>query len=169
MRSIEAVLFGDVVGVAGVDLVWLVVLAVALVGGLVWWRREIAFVTVDAEVAAVHGVAAARFETALMVAVAATVIVSARVIGALLVAAMLVLPGATARLTAPSLTSVVRRAPLLGAACGATGMYVSWYADVPAGAAITLMSTMVFLVEFGRSDAARRRTVADADRHAEFV
>jgi ABC-type Mn2+/Zn2+ transport system permease subunit len=101
----------------------------------------------------------------LMVAIAATVIVSARVIGALLITAMLVLPAATLRLVVSSIRSMLVWSPLLGAACGFVGMYVSWYADVPSGAAITLVGTAVFAIAYAFSDVARRRSLALLERH----
>ena len=44
-------------------------------------------------------------------------------------------------------------------------MYVSWYADVPSGAAITLVGTGVFTVAYAFSDAARRRSLGRLDAH----
>jgi ABC-type Mn2+/Zn2+ transport system permease subunit len=57
-------------------------------------------------------------------------------------------------------------APALGAAFGLVGMYVSWYADVPSGAMITLVGASVFGVVYVSTDVQRRRAVANLDRHA---
>ncbi len=55
--------------------------------------------------------------------------------------------------------------PVLGASCGLVGMYVSWYADVPSGAAITLVGTAVFAAAYLVSDVSRRRSLSRLDAH----
>jgi ABC-type Mn2+/Zn2+ transport system permease subunit len=164
-RALEAVLFGNVLGVFDHDLVAAVVVTVAVGAFVAGYRRELTFLTFDREVAQVSGIAVARLDAVLMVALSATVLVSARVIGALLISAMLVLPAATTRLLTTSITTMLWASPLLGAACGCVGMYVSWYADVPSGAVITLIGTVLFGVAWMCSDVARRRAVAAVDRH----
>jgi ABC-type Mn2+/Zn2+ transport system permease subunit len=164
-RAFDAVLFGDVIGVFRGDVV-----AVAVVGALVTTfvvgcRRELTFATFDPDVAAVSGVRVPLIDALLMLAVAATVIVSVRVIGALLVSAMLVLPAASARLATNSIHRMLVLSPLIGAACGLGGMYASWYADVPSGAAITLAGTLVFALAYLTSDISRRRALGRLDEH----
>lgn len=164
-RTLEAVLFGNVLGVFDRDLVAAVVVAGAVGSFVAGYRRELTFLTFDREVAHVSGVAVARLDALFMVALSVTVLVSARVIGALLISAMLVLPAATTRLLTTSISTMLWMSPLLGAACGGVGMYVSWYEDVPSGAVITLIGTVLFGAAWTFSDAARRRAVAAVERH----
>jgi ABC-type Mn2+/Zn2+ transport system permease subunit len=165
-RTLDAVLFGNILGVFTRDLVAALVVALAVAAFVVGYRRELTFLTFDREVAAISGIAIGRLDAALMIALSATVLVSARVIGALLISAMLVLPAATVRLVTNSISTMLWASPALGAACGLVGMYVSWYADVPSGAMITLIGTALFAAAWLASDAARRRSLASADRHA---
>jgi manganese/iron transport system permease protein/iron/zinc/copper transport system permease protein len=164
-RSLDAVLFGNVLGVRTIDVIVVVALGLCVTVFVVGYRRELTFATFDREVAALSGVDVRRVDALLLVAIATTVVVSARVIGALLITAMLVIPAATVRLVVTSIRSMLIWSPVLGAACGFVGMYVSWYADVPSGAAITLVGTSVFAVAFAFSDAARRRSLARLERH----
>jgi manganese/iron transport system permease protein/iron/zinc/copper transport system permease protein len=159
-RSLDAVLFGNVLGVRTTDVVVMVVLGACVTVFVVAFRRELTFATFDREVAAISGIDVGRLDALLMIAIAMTVVVSARVIGALLITAMLVIPAATVRLLVSSIRSMLIWSPVLGAACGFTGMYVSWYADVPSGAAITLVGTGVFTIAYAFSDSARRRSLA---------
>jgi manganese/iron transport system permease protein/iron/zinc/copper transport system permease protein len=165
-RSLDAVLFGNVLGVRRVDVLTMLAVGLVVSAFVVAYRRELTFVTFDREVAAISGIPVARLDLWLMFAIAATVIVSARVIGALLISAMLVLPAATLRLVTTSIGSMLRWSPVLGAGCGLIGMYVSWYADVPSGAAITLLGTAVFAVAYLGSDVARRRPLGRIEAHA---
>jgi ABC-type Mn2+/Zn2+ transport system permease subunit len=164
-RSLDAVLFGNVLGVRTTDVAVMVVLGLCVTAFVVAYRRELTFATFDREVAKISGIDVRRLDALLMVAIATTVIVSARVIGALLITAMLVIPAATLRLVVDSIRSMLIWSPVLGAACGFVGMYVSWYADVPSGAAITLVGTAVFAIAYGFSDVARRRSLARLEQH----
>jgi ABC-type Mn2+/Zn2+ transport system permease subunit len=164
-RSIDAVLFGNVLGVFVRDIV-----AVALVGTLVVTMivilyRQLLFVTFDPEVAGVSGVRVPLMEGLLMLALAGTILVTVRVVGALLISAMLVLPATSARMMTNSFGRMLWLSPLLGALFGVVGMYVSWYADVPSGAVIILVGTAVFTVVYLIAGAARRRRVAGLDDH----
>jgi manganese/iron transport system permease protein/iron/zinc/copper transport system permease protein len=165
-RSLDAVLFGNVLGVRRTDVIVMLAVGALVTVFVVAFRRELTFVTFDREVASISGIDVGRLDAVLMVAIAATVVVSARVIGALLITAMLVLPAATMRLVTNSIAGMLTWSPVVGAACGLAGMYVSWYADVPSGAAITLVGTAVFAVAYLASDVARRRALSRIDQHA---
>ena len=110
-----------------------------------------------------------RIDALLMVLLSATVLVSVRVIGALLISAMLVLPAAVARLLTSSIGRMLWLSPVLGAAFGFVGMYASWYADVPSGAVITLVGTVVFGGVWVASDLSARRDAANVDEHAALL
>ena len=164
-RALDTVLFGNVLGVFQRDVVAIVLVGSVVVAVVVAFRRELAFTTFDAEVAAVSGIRVDLIDAMLMIVISATVLVSVRVIGALLISAMLVLPAGTARLLTDSIGRMLVLAPLLGASFGLIGMYVSWYADVPSGAVITLVGTAAFTAVYVTSDVVRRRAVAALDDH----
>ncbi len=163
--ALDTVLFGNVLAVMTRDVVAVVAVGIVVIACVLGFRRELTFVTFDPKVAGVSGVNVARIDAILMLALSASVLVSVRVIGALLISAMLVLPAATARLLTNSINRMLWVAPVLGAAFGLVGMYVSWFADVPSGAVITLIGTAVFGGAFLASDINKRRSVAAVDRH----
>lgn len=155
-RTLETVLFGNVLAVFGRDVAVLVGVGAVVVAVVVVLRRELVFVSFDREVARVSGVGVDRVDAVLMVVLSATVLVSVRVIGALLISAMLVLPAVTARLSTDSISVMLWRAPLFGGLFGVVGMYLSWFADVPSGAVITLVGTVAFGVAWATAGLARR-------------
>jgi manganese/iron transport system permease protein/iron/zinc/copper transport system permease protein len=168
-RSIDAVLFGNVLGVFTRDIVAVVVVGIVVVALVAVLYRQLLFVTFDPEVAAVSGVRVGLMEGVLMLMLSSTILVTVRVVGALLISAMIVLPATCARLTTNSFGRMLVISPLLGAAFGAVGMYVSWYADVPSGAVIILTGTVVFAVVYALAGARRRQRVAGLDEHGERV
>ena len=158
-RTLDTVLFGNVLGVFRRDVVAIVLVGVVVVASIVAFQRELTFVTFDPEVASVSGVRVAWVDAMLMVLLSATVLVSVRVIGALLISAMLVLPAGTARLLTNSIGRMLWISPLLGAAFGLVGMFASWYLDVPSGAVITLVGTAVFAAAYLATGVGARRGV----------
>lgn len=165
-RSLDAVLFGNVLGIVTADVVAMLVAVVLVVGFVVAFQRELTFISFDPDVARTSGIPVSFVDACFMVALSATVIVSVRVIGALLISAMLVLPAGTARMMTNSIRRMLWLAPALGVGFGLVGMYVSWYAEVPSGAMITVVGAFAFASVYLGTDIGRRRSVAGIDDHA---
>ncbi len=165
-RSIDAVLFGNVLGVFTSDI--LAVAGVGIVSAItvVMLYRRLLFTTFDPEVAGVTGVNVPMMEAVLMVLLSATILVTVRVIGVLLISALLVLPAVTARLMTNSFGRMLWLSPVLGAGFGVFGMYASWYADVPSGAVIILVGTAAFILVYTLAGVRRRARVAGLDHHS---
>ena len=81
-----------------------------------------------------------------------------RVVGTLLVLALLLAPPATARLLAPRVATMLWLSPLLGVASGVAGLYLSYYADLAASPSIALVAIGLFVLALGVAPA--RRLVA---------
>lgn len=159
-RSIDAVLFGNVLGVFPSDIAAVAGVAVASVVVVVVLYRRLLFSTFDPEVAGVSGVNVPAMEAMLMLLLSATILVTVRVIGVLLISALLVLPAATSRMLTNSFGRMLWLSPVLGSVFGVVGMYASWYADVPSGAVIILSGTAAFAVVYGMVGARGRRRMA---------
>ena len=147
-KSIEAVLFGSVLGVswqdiAAISAVTFVVLAVVL---LVY--RSLLYATFDPQVAVVSGERVTLIEVMLMVMLSATILVTMRVIGTLLISALLVIPAATARMITNSFARMLLLAPILGAVSCFVGMNLAYHLDTSAGATIILVSAAGFTATY---------------------
>jgi manganese/iron transport system permease protein/iron/zinc/copper transport system permease protein len=164
-RSIDAVLFGNVLGVFTSDILAVAGVGILSVVVIVGLYRKLLFATFDPEVAGVSGVSVPAMEAVLMVLLSATILVTVRVIGVLLISALLVLPAVTARLLTNSFGRMLWLSPVLGAIFGGIGMYISWYADVPSGAVIILAGTLVFIVAYSAVGVRRRTQLAGISHH----
>jgi len=164
-RSIDAVLFGNVLGVFTSDIVAVSIVGLGSVLVVVLLYRRLLFSIFDPDVAGVSGVNIGLMEAVLMAMLSATILVTVRVVGVLLISAMLVLPAATARLLTDSFGRMLVLSPVLGAAIGVVGMYASWYADVPSGAVIILVGPAVFLAVYISVGVRTRARVAGLDHH----
>jgi zinc transport system permease protein len=138
-------LFGSILAVGPSDLT-----AVLVISGLVLavllaiWPR-LAYATFDGELAQTDGVKVRALEYLLFAVAALIVVVSAQVIGIVLMAAYLVIPAAAARLLARSLFSMTLLAVMLGLVSTFAGLVVSFLADIPSGSTIILAQAALFL------------------------
>jgi len=164
-RSIDAVLFGNVLGVFTSDILAVAGVGILSVVVIVGLYRKLLFATFDPEVAGVSGVSVPVMEAVLMVLLSATILVTVRVIGVLLISALLVLPAVTARLMTNSFGRMLWLSPVLGAVFGGVGMYISWYADIPSGAVIILAGTLVFIAAYSAVGVRRRTQLAGINHH----
>jgi len=104
--------------------------------------------TFDEELAQASGVRVAALRYLLMLLIAATVIFSTKVVGVLLVTALLILPGAVGTLSGRSLPIIVMVSLLAALTSAAGGLVCSSLADVPPGPCIVLIAFSLFLVAF---------------------
>jgi manganese/iron transport system permease protein/iron/zinc/copper transport system permease protein len=143
-KSIEAVLFGSVLGVSWGDIAAILVVGVMVAVALVVSYRSFLFATFDPQVADVSGVRVSYIEVTLMVMLSGTILVTMRVIGTLLISALLVMPAATARMMTNSFAKMLLISPAIGAASCFVGMNASYHLDTSAGATIILVAAIGF-------------------------
>ncbi len=166
-RSIDAALFGSILGVSVTD-VWVVagvtVLAAAVVFGS---YRLLLFTTFDPEVAEVSGVRTARVDALLMAVLAVSILATMKVLGVVLIAATLVIPAVVARMLTNSFSRMLWLSVVIGATCGFVGMLASYHLDVSSGATIVLVGALVFSVVLAVTGArGLRRAAALAVSHS---
>lgn len=141
----EALLFGNILGIARADLI-LVVAAAAIIAVLLFaFVKPLLLVTFDRRVAGAHGIPVVATEVLSMLLVAGVVVVSVRVLGVLLVSAAVVIPAATARLACSSLGQIFAFAIVLGAGSADVGLYTSYHLSAPSGATIVLTAAAFFI------------------------
>ena len=143
-RSFDAALFGNILGVTEADLWVVAAVALLVVGVIVIWYKQLLFTAFSPEVAQVYGVRTAWVDTLFALALAAALIASMQILGVTLIAAALVVPAITARLLTDSFGRMIVLSPLIGAATGLLGMYLSYYVDAASGATIVLLQATVF-------------------------
>ena len=145
-RNIEAALFGNILGITQSD-VWIVALVSLLVAcALFLIRRPLLFATFDPEVASAYGVSTGKIDLLFIILLAATVLASTQILGVTLVAAAVVIPPVIARYMTQRFQTLLIVSPLLGAFCGAAGMFLSFFLDISSAATIVLTSAALFII-----------------------
>lgn len=159
-KSIEAVLFGSVLGVQTVDIVAVSLVAIATALIVFGLYRHLLFATFDPEVAQVSGVSVAWVEALLMGMLSLTILVTMRVIGTLLISALLVIPASVARMLTNSFSRMLWISPLVGATSAFIGMNLAYHLDTSASATIILVGTLQFIIVYAVSGLRGRSRIA---------
>jgi zinc transport system permease protein len=144
--DLSAFLFGDILAVTKTDLavIWGGALLVAVL--LTWrWSRLIT-ATLSRELAAASGVNADREGLVLTLALAVVVAVALKVVGALLIAAMLIIPASAARGLARTPEGMALGAVVIGAGSALAGLATSYEFDTPTGPSIVAVAAGVFVL-----------------------
>jgi zinc transport system permease protein len=157
--TLNTYLFGSLTTVSPTDLWVIGTLAVVVIGLAVGLRRQLFAVCHDEEYARVCGLPVPFYNILLAVLAALTVTTAMRVVGLLLVSALMVVPVATAQQLTRSFRSTLLFAMALGVTVSLAGVLFSYYVDVAPGASIVVVAILGFVtVSVGSGLLARRRT-----------
>lgn len=142
------VLFGNILGVTRSDL--LLTFGITILVLIVVWLfyKELLFYTFDPVGAQAGGMPVRWYYLGIVTAISLTVVANLQTVGVLLMIAMLVAPGMTAFLLVKELHQMMFLGAGLGALTGIVGMYLSYYLDIPSGAAIVLVAFGLFILAF---------------------
>ncbi len=161
-RNIEAALFGNILGITQRDVGIVVLVSLLVAAALFLIRRPLLFSTFDPEVASAYGVSTGKIDLFFIMLLAATVLAATQILGVTLVAAAMVIPPVIARYMTQRFQTLLLLSPLIGALCGAAGMFLSFSLDISSAATIVLTSAalfglleMVLIARAGKSGAAR--------------
>ena len=154
--SVEAMLFGNILGVDRTDLLIVAGVLVASIVLLLLFYRPLLFYTFDNEVAQVQGVATGSVSIVFAFLLAAVIISSMQVLGVTLISAVLIIPATIARMLTVSFGRMMVFSILLGSLSAGLGIYISFYLDIASGAAIILLQTAIFLAVLAWTSLRRR-------------
>lgn len=157
--SLLPYLFGSVLTVGSRDLTLVAIASVVVVGVTILLHKELFAVTYDEEVARVGGLPVRGYNLLVSITAAVTVAVTMRVVGILLVSAMLVLPVAAVQQLTKSFRSTVLFSCMLGFLVSVAGLVAAYYFDAAPGATIVLSAIGAFAVLRGVGFIRARRLV----------
>jgi zinc transport system permease protein len=144
--SLNAYLFGSLSTVASGDIVALLSLCLVVVILMAIFGREMFAMSLDADLAAVQGIRVRMMSTLLAVLAAVVVVVGMRVVGLLLVSAIMIVPVAAAQQVTRSFRATAAVAVLLGLIASVSGLVTSFVVEVPPGPTIVLEALALFAI-----------------------
>jgi zinc transport system permease protein len=155
-------LFGNVLAIDREE-VWVAfLLALAVLATVAFFYQEFLFLTFDSESARASGIRVGRLDGLMAVLTAVTVVVGMKVVGILLISALLVIPAAAALQVARNFKGALALSAALAAASAAVGLIAAFYLDWPPSGTIVLVSGVLFLLLFASRQWFKRMETAGA-------
>ena len=149
-------LFGNILAIRGSDLLLIAVLGALILAFLVFRRRQLTLLALDREMACMAGIRPAVYDLLLYVALACALVLGIRVLGVVLISAILIIPVSTARLFCRSFRALTRWTVVVAESFVLAGLLLSYFLDLPTGAVIVLTGSAVFFLAFLFRAALRR-------------
>lgn len=147
--NVESYLFGDILTVGRTDLamIWAGGTAVLI---LLWWRwPALLTATLGDDLSIAAGIDPRREQRVLMLALAVVIALAIKVVGALLITALLIIPPATARPLSRTPEAMAAIASVVGILSVLIGLWLSWRLDTPTGPTIVAAATLLFALSAG--------------------
>ncbi|MFG2709247.1 metal ABC transporter permease [Streptomyces goshikiensis] len=166
--NLTSYLFGSITTVSAEDVTAVVILAAFVIAVTLGLRRQLFAICQDEEFARVTGLPVRFLNLLIAVTAAVTVTVAMRIVGLLLVSAMMVIPVAAAQRVTRGFTATLTTAMVIGVLVSLSGTVATYYIDAPSGGTIVLLAIGVFMVMTGVSAPLARRR-AGAARAAEQI
>jgi zinc transport system permease protein len=137
-------LFGNILLITQQDLLLMGLLNITIVTTVVASYDRLLAISFDEEYAETIGLPVKKLYLLLLCLIALTIVVLIRVVGIILLIALMTLPAATAGLYTKNLKKMMAAATLLGVATTTSGIWLSYILDLPAGAIIILLTTTIY-------------------------
>ncbi len=166
--NLMAYLFGSISTVSSTDLVWTVALTVVVLVLGVGLRTALYAVSHDEDFARASGLPTRALAMVIAVLAAVTVTVAMRVVGLLLVSALMIVPVAVAQLYARSFGRTMATASAVGVGVSVVGLVLTYWNDIPPGATIVVLTISLYAASAALRPLLRRRP-APHDPHPDMT
>jgi ABC-type Mn2+/Zn2+ transport system permease subunit len=139
-------LFGNILAIRPMDIVLIISLSVLISAFLLSNHRQITLVALDPETAYLDGIRVNLLQILFYIILATSVVLGVKILGIILVSALLVIPASTAKLLSRSFRELIIRSIVISEIAMLIGIGLSYYLNVPTGPAIVLVGTIFFFI-----------------------
>jgi len=139
-------LFGNILAISSTEVVTSLILSAVLVFVVMLFYQDLLSVTLDEESARVTGVKTRLINRVLVLLTALTVVLAMRVVGVMLVSALLVIPPVTALQMKKGFKGTICIACFIGVVSVVIGIFASFAVNLPTGATIVMLNLFIFLM-----------------------
>jgi len=162
-------LFGDILFVSSADISLMLILDAIIILVVFLLYKEFLALCFDEEFSTTLGIPTERLYLGLLCLIALTVVILIRVVGIVMVIALLTIPAATARLFTHNLKTMMALAVLASIVFTLCGLWLSYVLNWPSGATIILVSGVLFLISWGFSRIRYRKRSSPPPRNREVL
>lgn len=146
--NLDRILFGNVLSVRSSDMWMTLIIGAIVLLTVIFFYKELLVSTFDPTFAASYGLPNKLIHYIIMILLTMVTVASLQTVGVILVVAMLITPAATAYLLTNRLSVMITLAAFFGAISSIIGLYFSFVYNLPSGAVIVLVATVLFLLAF---------------------
>lgn len=150
-------LFGNILAIRRQDLLVIALISMLIMVFILTQKRRLTLLALDREMAAMAGVNPDFYQLLLYIMLAAALVMGIRVLGIILVSAILIIPVSSARLLSRSFKTLIWWTLGISESTMIAGLLISYYLNLPSGAVIVLTGSTVFALVFGFSGMWRKR------------
>lgn len=144
--NIMGFLFGSLVSVTSSDIMVILILGIMVAALIYMTFKELLFITFDEDAAATSGIPVNAINILFTMMVAITIALSMRVVGALLVSALMVIPAATALRVAKNFTQTIAYSMAFSVFSVFSGIFASYYLNLSPGGTIIAISLIILII-----------------------
>jgi len=144
--NLSAFLFGNILTVSKNDLLWMAILSISIVLMYVLGKRAITYTAFDRDFAFTQQLPVRFIEYMMMLFIAATIVLSIRLVGIMLLMSNLTIPQMTVNLFTSNYYKITIISCILGFAGCVAGLFLSYFFNIPSGAFIILVLIILFLI-----------------------
>ena len=141
-------LFGNILAISQTEVLLSIILSLIALTIIIIFYRNLFITTFDEEYAKTRGIKTDKINLILMTLTAITVVLAIKVVGIMLVSALLIIPAASSLQIAKGFKSAIIIAGINAVFSVLIGITVSFYLDIPAGATIVIINFIIFIFMF---------------------
>ena len=146
--SIQTIVFGNILSVNPEDKVQLLVISIVTLSILMFRWKDLMVTFFDEDHARSVGLNPVRLKLLFFMLLSASVVAAMKTVGAFLVIAMVITPGATAYLVCDRFPRLIAVSVLIGVLTSVMGTYISFFLDGATGGVIVTLQLIIFLITF---------------------
>ncbi|MDR3251850.1 MAG: metal ABC transporter permease [Tannerella sp.] len=142
--NLSAYLFGNILTVSVADIIWMSVLTVTVLSAYILMKKVIVFTAFDRDFALTRNLPVRFIEYMMMFFIAATIVLSIRLAGIMLLMSLMTIPQMTANIFTSNYNKIIVISCILGFVGCISGLFLSYFFNIPSGAFIILIMIVVF-------------------------
>ena len=146
--NLEDLLFGQILAVNTSDVYIVVFLLIVVVTIVLLFFKQLLFYSFDPIGAEVKGLNTSFLNYLFLVLLSIAIVGSLQTVGIILVLSMLIIPAAAAKLVTNTFVTSIKVSIVFGVTSSITGLYLSYFLNLPSGPSMSLVATAIFVVAF---------------------
>jgi ABC-type Mn2+/Zn2+ transport system permease subunit len=146
--NLEDLLFGQILAVSTLDVVVILTLFTIVLSVLLIFFKQILFYSFDPIGAQVRDLNVTFLNYLFLIILSLSIVGSLQTVGIVLVLSMLLIPAAAAKLVTKTFTNSIRVSAIFGAISSVSGLYFSYYFNLPSGPTMSLVASGIFIIAF---------------------